>query len=232
MKISILTLFPEMFSGPFSSSILKHAQTKGLVTVNVINIRDFGIGTHKVVDDTPFGGGTGMVMRVDVLKAALDAVTDPAIPEELQKKILLTADGATYNQRTAERFSNLEHLILLCGHYEGVDERIKEYVDEEISIGDFVLTGGEIPSMLIVDSVVRLLPGVLKEGVTDAESFSHKMDSGILLEYPHYTKPRSFDGIDVPEILLSGDHRRIDAWRLKKALEKTKKRRPDLLKND
>lgn len=230
MKISILTLFPEMFTGPFSESIIKNAQEKSLVDINLVNIRDFGIGTHKMVDDSPYGGGIGMVMKVDVIKKAIDSVTGDQKGQQNQKVILLTADGKTYNQRIAEAYSQLDHLIIICGHYEGVDERVRQFVDEEISIGDFVLTGGEIPSMLITDSVVRLIQGVLKEGVTDAESFSHSDAGSILLEYPLYTKPQDFEGLQVPEVLLSGDHKKIAEWRKNQSINKTQDRRPDLLK--
>ncbi len=230
MKISILTLFPEMFTGPFSESIIKNAQEKNLVDINLVNIRNFGIGTHKMVDDSPYGGGIGMVMKVDVIKRAIDSVKDNSLNPNSQKVILLTADGVTYNQRIAEVYSKLDHLIIICGHYEGVDERVRQFVDEEISIGDFVLTGGEIPSMLITDSVARLISGVLKEGVTDLESFSHSDAGSLLLEYPLYTKPQNFEGLKVPEVLLSGDHKKIAEWRKSESIKKTQKRRPDLLK--
>jgi tRNA (guanine37-N1)-methyltransferase len=230
MKISILTLFPEMFSGPFSESIIKNAQKKNLVDINFVNIRDFGVGPHKMVDDSPYGGGIGMVMKVDVIKKALESVKDSNKNSNSQKVILLTADGKTYNQRVAEMYARLDHLIIICGHYEGVDERVRQFVDEEISIGDFVLTGGEIPSMLITDSVVRLIDGVLKEGVTDLESFSHNDSGSFLLEYPLYTKPQDFEGLQVPEILLSGDHKKIAEWRKNESIKKTSSRRSDLLK--
>lgn len=229
MKISILTLFPQMFQGPFTESILKRAQEKGKVEIELINIRDFGIGSHQVVDDTPFGGGIGMVLKVDVVHQAIEAAKNNFVGENLKRKILLTtAGGKTYKQKHAKEYSQLDHLIIICGHYEGVDDRIMKYIDGEVSIGDFVLTGGEIPAMLITDSIVRLIEGVITDGATDDESFSQP--GQIMLEYPHYTKPRSYDGQDVPEILLTGDHKKIDAWRHKKALEKTKKFRPDLLK--
>lgn len=231
MKISILTLFPEMFRGPFSQSIIKQAIGKQAATINFINIRDFGLGKHQVVDDTPYGGGIGMVMRVDVLKSALDATRDKNVKAHEEKVILMTADGTSYNQRLAESYTKIKHLIIICGHYEGIDERIRTFVDEEISIGDFVLTGGEIPAMLIVDSVIRLLPGVLKPGVTSAESFSHKKDESYLLEYPLYTKPQSFENMDVPDVLLSGNHKKIAEWREAQTLKRTAARRPDLIKD-
>lgn len=220
-----------MFQGPFSESIIKQAVAKKAVTINFINIRDFGIGRHQVVDDTPYGGGIGMVMRVDVLKSALDATRDHTLKPQEERVILMTADGKTYNQRVAERYMKVKHLIIICGHYEGMDERIRTFVDEEISLGDFVLTGGEIPAMLIVDSVIRLLPGVLKPGVTSAESFSHKKDDSYLLEYPLYTKPQSFEGMDVPDVLLSGNHKKINEWREAQTIKRTEARRPDLLKD-
>lgn len=234
MKISILTLFPEMFVGPFEHSIVKRAQEKGLVEIELINLRDFGIGNHKMVDDTPYGGGIGMVLKVDVVHKAIEyAKRHPgkpkAHPGSVETKIILTsASGKIYKQATAKSYSHLDHLIIICGHYEGVDDRIRAYIDDEISIGDFVLTGGEIPAMLITDSVTRLLVGVITEGATEDESFSDQNDN--LLEYPHYTKPRSYEGQDVPEVLLSGDHKKIAQWRKTKSLEKTKRVRPDLLR--
>lgn len=229
MKITILTLFPEMFSGPLSLSILKHAQEKQIVQIVIRDIREFGIGRHKQVDDTPYGGGIGMVMRVDVLHAAIMSVRENLLPGE-QKIILMSAKGTTFTQTKAKSFTKLRHLIIICGHYEGVDERIATFIDEEISVGDFVLTGGEIPAMLITDCVTRLLPNVLKEGVTDHESFSLGEGDERYLEYPQFTNPRSYEGHDVPDILLSGDHKKIAAWRLTQAKEKTAKERPDLLK--
>lgn len=234
MKITILTLFPEMFSGPFSSSIIKNAQAKGLVELEFINIRDFGIGTHKTVDDTPYGGGTGMIMRVDVIKAAIDAAKNQSgLDLQKQKVILMSASGKKYDQRLAESYSTLSHLIIICGHYEGFDDRVRNYIDEEISIGDFVLTGGEIPAMLIIDSVTRLLKGVLKEGVTDSESFSYKdgENENYLLEYPAFTRPQTFEESSVPEVLTTGNHKKIDQWRLEQAKNKTEEKRPDLLKS-
>jgi tRNA (guanine37-N1)-methyltransferase len=231
MRISILTLFPQMFTGPFTESILKRAQEKGKVEIELVNIRDFGIGSHQMVDDTPYGGGIGMVLRVDVVHQALEHAIKNLPGENIKRKVLLTAAGGkTYKQKTAKEYSLLDHLIIICGHYEGVDDRIMKYVDEEISIGDFVLTGGEIPAMLITDSVVRLIEGVITEGATDDESFSQ--EGQIMLEYPHFTKPRSYDDQDVPEVLLQGDHQKIAQWRHDRAMEKTKKFRPDLLKEE
>jgi len=223
MKISILTLFPEMFSGPFDHSIVKNAKEKKLVNINFVNIRDFGIGKHKVVDDKPYGGGHGMVLRIDVMNAAITKVKGKNPDKSGQKVVLLSPHGKTFNQKKALEFANLKHLILVCGHYEGIDERVKEFVDEELSIGDFIVTGGEIPAMLVTDAVTRLVKGVLKEGVTSKESFPK------LLEYPQYTKPNAYKNLNVPPILLSGDHEKIQSWRDKISLKTTRKFRPDLL---
>ena len=223
MKITILTLFPEMFQGPFDVSMIKRAQEKKLVEIRYINIRDFGIGKHKLVDDTPYGGGNGMILKVDVLHKAIEKAKDNKLKGNEQKIILLGAKGKTFNQRAAEKFSKLKHLIIICGHYEGFDERIKNYIDEEISIGDFILTGGEIPAMLITDSVIRLIKGVLRDGSAALESFSP------YLEHPQYTKPQEYENLSVPEVLLSGDHKRIDTWRKKESLAITAKLRPDLI---
>lgn len=220
-----------MFQGPLSESIVKRAMEKELVEINLVNIRDFGIGSHKIVDDTSYGGGSGMIMRVDVLHNAIEATRDSSLSPHEEKVILMTADGKTYNQQVAVSYANLRHLIILCGHYEGLDERIREFVDDEISIGDFILTGGEIPAMLITDSVVRLIPQVLKDGVTQNESHSLQDDGNTYLEFPLYTRPAEYKGLPVPEVLLSGDHKKIDHWRKEKAREKTQRRRPDLLKN-
>ncbi len=232
MKISILTLFPEMFQGVFDHSILKLVQEKKLLTVSFVNIRHFGIGKHQLVDDTPYGGGVGMVMRVDVMdKAIASAKCNYSCRERV---ILLDPQGETYSQQKAKTLATLDHLILLCGRYEGVDERVRDLVDEEISIGDYVLTGGEIPAMAVVDSVVRLLPKALgKDESSQDESFSnYTLDAKryTLLEYPQYTRPSAYEGVHVPDILLSGDHQKIAQWRKRQALKKTEKKRPDLLK--
>lgn len=218
MKISILTLFPQMFSGPFDFSIINRAKEKGQVEINLVDIRQFGIGKHKIVDDKPYGGGVGMVLRVDILQKAIEATIDKKIAPEFQKIILTSASGETYTQKKAEEYSNLRHLIIICGHYEGVDARILEFVDEEISIGSFVLTGGEIPAIAITDSVVRLLKGVLKDDATELESFSNNS-----LEHPQYTRPENFKGLKVPEILLSGNHAKVKDWKEKESLIKTAK---------
>lgn len=209
MKISILTLFPEMFVGPFDHSIIKNAKIHKLIEIKLVNIRDFGIGKHKIVDDKPYGGGLGMIMRADVLYETIENAKDKTLSKSQQKVILLDPHGKRYTQNKAKELSTLKHLIFVCGHYEGVDERVKQFIDEEISIGDFIATGGEIPAMLITDSVTRLIQGVLKEGVTDQESFSKT----IAFEYPHYTRPETFNNISVPKVLLSGDHKAIEAWK-------------------
>ena len=215
MKISIITLFPQVFDPILNSSILKRAQKKGKITFELINLRDFGEGKHQVVDGRPYGGGAGMVLRVDILAKALPK----------GHIILTSASGKPYKQEDARRLSKLKNIVIVCGHYEGVDQRfIDKYVDEEISIGDYVLTGGEIPAMVLVDSITRLIPGVLEKPETIInESFTEN-----LLEGPQYTRPEEFEGQKVPEILLSGNHGEIDKWRKQKSLEKTKKLRPDL----
>lgn len=226
-----------MFQGPFDFSILKRAREKKLIEINIINIRDFGIGKHKIVDDTPYGGGIGMVIRVDVLHKAIEHAKktfSQQFSNSITKQLVvfMSASGKQFKQPVAQKYAALDHLIIICGHYEGVDERIKKYIDEEISVGECVYTGGEIPAMLITDSVARLVPDVLKTGVTENESFSLKDEKGgICLEYPQYTKPAVFENMSVPEILLSGDHKKINEWRMLQAHEKTKKLRPDLLKN-
>lgn len=230
MKISILTLFPEMFEGPFDHSIVKNAKQKKLVDINFVNIRDFGVGKHKVVDDKPYGGGHGMIIRVDVLEQAISQTKDQRLTTKDQRVILLSPHGKTFNQKKAQELSNLKHLILICGHYEGVDERSKEFINEELSVGDFILTGGEIPAMLVTDAIVRLISGVLKEGVTSAESFSLPAGmAGPYLEYPQYTKPNTYKNLEVPPILLGGNHGKIKEWRNKASMKTTIKLRPDLL---
>lgn len=228
MKITFITLFPEIFQPILNASILKRAQKKGLLEFELINLRDFGIGAHKSVDDKSYGGGVGMVLKPDVLANTLRSALDINKKQPLGKfKIVLTsASGHTFNQQKAKQLSKLKHLVLICGHYEGIDQRfIDKYVDEEISIGDYVLTGGELPAMVIADSITRLIKGVLeKEEAIKNESFENN-----LLEYPHYTRPENFEGLNVPKVLLSGNHAQIETWRHEKAVEKTKKVRPDLL---
>ncbi len=227
MTISILTLFPDMFRGVFDYSIIKRTQQKNLVTISFVNIRNFATDAHKTVDDRPYGGGTGMILRVDVVDRALDHVKQPTIDNRQQRIVLLDPQGTPYTQSKAKELSRLNHLILLCGHYEGVDDRIRSLVDEELSIGDYILTGGEIPAMAIVDSVVRLISGVLvKPTATESESFAGDVPR---LEYPQYTRPEIYKRKRVPTILLSGNHKAIAAWRHNQAIKRTKKRRPDLI---
>ena len=223
MKISVITLFPQMFDSVFNYSIIKRAIDKKLIELNFVNLRDFGVGKHKLVDDTPYGGGNGMVLRVDVVHSAIEKTLDKKYKKSQQKIILLTPHGKKFGQAKALKFSKLKHLIILCGHYEGFDERVTDYVDEQISVGDFVLTGGEIPAMLLVDSVARLTKGVIKKGSGEDESFPD------LLEYPHYTKPQDYKGKKVPKVLLSGNHQEIKKWREDLSYKTTKKLRPDLL---
>lgn len=222
MKISVITLFPGMFKSPFQESIIKRAVENKLIELEFIDLRDFGEGKHKLVDDTPYGGGDGMIIRVDILHLAIKSTKNSNYKKE--KTFLLSAHGKTFDQNVAGELSKMDHLILICGHYEGFDERTKNYIDGEISIGDFVLTGGEIPAMLIIDSVARLVKGVIKEGSSKNESFSP------YLEYPQYTKPRIYQGKSVPEILLSGNHGKIDKWKKDQSLKVTTRLRPDLIK--
>ena len=221
MKFDILTLFPEMFEA-VKQSVIGKAIEKQLIQINLINIRDFSKDKHKKVDDTPYGGGAGMVMMPDVVYDAYSSIQN----KENAKVIYLSPKGKVLNQEKVLELSKQEHLILLCGHYEGIDQRvIDEIVDEEISIGDYVLTGGEIPAMVLVDSVSRYIQEVLKQESTQEESFTNN-----LLEYPQYTRPEEFHGQKVPEVLLSGHHENIRKWREQKSLEITKQKRPDLLK--
>ena len=227
MRIDVISIFPEMFKGPLDGSIVGRAQKKSLVEIKIHDLRRWTEDKHKTVDDKPFGGGPGMVMRVDVVDRALGELKG-----ENAKVILLTPQGKTFRQETAQKLSRLEQMILVCGHYEGVDERIRQHlVDEEISIGDYVLTGGELAAMVITDAVVRLIPGVVgeKESLKE-ESFSLKDKGSPLLEYPHYTRPAEYKEWRVPEILVSGNHAEIKKWRKEQAVERTKQRRPDLLK--
>lgn len=220
MKIDILTLFPKMFDGFLSESIIKRALDKKLVEINIIDFREFSNLNNKQVDDTPYGGGGGMVLRCEPLFAAVDA-----LKTDKSKVILLTPDGEVYKQSKALEFKKYEHLILICGHYEGFDERIRSIVDFEISIGDYILTGGEIAAMVISDSIIRLIDGVITDTSLESESFNNN-----LLDYPVYTKPQVFRGMAVPDVLISGNHAKIKEWRWEKQLERTKERRPDLLK--
>ena len=221
MKFDVLTLFPEMFE-PIKQSIIKRAVEKDLININLVNIRDFSEDKHNKVDDTPYGGGAGMLMKPDVVDRAYNSVKT-----ENAKVIYLTPQGKTLDQKIVKELSNQKHLILLCGHYEGIDQRvIDKIVDEEISIGDYVLTGGEIPAMVLIDSISRYVDGVLSNESTDEESFSNG-----LLEYPQYTRPEIFNEVKVPEVLISGHHENIRKWRREKSLENTFKKRPELLEN-
>ncbi|GFN31919.1 tRNA (guanosine(37)-N1)-methyltransferase TrmD [Paenibacillus xylaniclasticus] len=224
MRIDVLTLFPEMFEGVFNASILGKARDKGIVSLSAVNFRDFANNKHSTVDDYPYGGGGGMVLKPEPMFAAVEHLVPKEGPQP--RIILMCPQGETFNQRKAEQLSSEEHLIFVCGHYEGYDERIREHlVTDELSIGDYVLTGGELPAMVVIDSVVRLLPGVLgNETSAVTDSFS----TG-LLEYPHYTRPAVFRDWEVPEVLLSGHHGRIETWRREQALLRTLRRRPDLL---
>lgn len=221
MKIDILTLFPELIDGVMSQSIMGRAQAAGLISITATNIRDYTLDKHNRVDDTPYGGGKGMVMQADPLYRCHQAVTGG----EHVHTVLMSAQGSTFCQQKARELLKREHIILVCGHYEGVDQRfIDECVDEEISIGDFVLTGGEIPAMAMADAVCRMVPGVL----ADETCFTDESHWDGLLEYPQYTKPAVWHDREVPEILLSGHHANIDAWRREQSLRKTKERRPEL----
>lgn len=221
MKIDILTLFPSMFDGFLNCSIIKRAIDKKLVEINIINFRDYSKDPHNKVDDTPYGGGNGMVLMVQPI---YDAVMN--LKDEDTKVILMTPDGVPYKQKQAYELKKYKHLIIICGHYEGFDDRIRSIVDYEISIGDYILTGGELPSMIITDTIVRLVDGVIEEGSHINDSFNPNTN---LLDYPTYTKPREFNGMKVPDVLLNGNHKEIDEYRLNESIRKTKEIRPDLL---
>ena len=223
MRIDILTLFPHMFDGVLNDSILKRARDKNLININTIDIRDFSTNKHKKVDDYPYGGGCGMLMAVEPIYNAYCHILDSSSSKPYV--IYMTPQGKVFNQTMARELVLMDHVVLLCGHYEGIDQRIiDELVDMEVSIGDYVLTGGEIPAMTVVDCVTRLVPGVL----STSESFEDESHFNGLLEYPQYTRPREFLGKTVPEILLSGDHEKIRRWRYEKSIENTKLKRPDL----
>lgn len=245
MKIDILTLFPKMFSGFLNESLILRAQKKGLVKIMIRDLRKFSTDKHKTVDDRPYGGGPGMILKVDVMDRAISKLQ--AKNYKLKPKIiLLTPQGKVFNQKKALSLSRASNLILICGHYEGFDERIRKLVNEEISIGDYVLTGGELPAQVVCDAVIRLIPGVVgKEASLKEESFSLTTNDQRLtasqlgwLEYPQYTRPENYQPksiktkkpLRVPKILLSGNHQKITDWRLQKSLQKTKKQRPDLIK--
>lgn len=219
MRIDILTLFPGMFTGFLNESIVKRAIEKGLVEINIINFREFSKLNNSQVDDTPYGGGSGMVLMVEPL---VDTIEHYKTKDS--KVILMCPQGKTYKQEKAYSLSQEKHLILVCGHYEGFDERIRKFVDEEISMGDYILTGGEIPAMALSDSIIRLLDGVIKKESYQEESFTNH-----LLDYPTYTKPQEFRGLKVPDVLLSGDHAKIKEWRYQEQIKKTEEKRKDLL---
>lgn len=222
MKIDILTLFPHMFDGFLTESIIKRAIEKEKVTINIVNIRDYSPYKNKQVDDYPYGGGSGMVLMCEPIFNAVES-----LKTEDSLVIMMTPSGITYNQKLAYDLSFKKHLIILCGHYEGFDERIRSIVDLEISIGDFILTGGEIPSMAIMDSIIRLLDGVISKGSLTSESFNNG-----LLDYPNYTKPVEFRGMKVPDVLLSGHHKNIEEYRLNEQIRKTKEIRSDLFRRE
>ncbi len=218
MKIDILSLFPNLFEGAFTESIIKRCVEKGIVEINIHNFRDFTTDPHGNVDDTPFGGGAGMVLACQPI---FDCVN--SLKTDESKVILMTPGGRVYNQKMAYDLSHEKHLIIICGHYEGFDERIKSICDMEISIGDYVLTGGEIPAMILADSITRLLDGAITSDSLSSESFTDN-----LLDYPVYTKPRVYNNMEVPLVLLSGDHKKIDEYRLSERIRLTKENRPDL----
>lgn len=247
MKIDIITLFPDMFQGPFDESILRRAQNKSLVSITIHNLRDWALDERGTVDDRPYGGGIGMLLRPEPIFHAVEEISNRYsgfISESKNRKalkqvqgngskiVLLDAGGTPYTQKRAVEYSKLDHLILICGHYEGVDYRVHEHLaDEVISTGDYVVTGGEIPAMIVADSVIRLLPGVLeKEDATEIESFS--ADHSSRVEFPQYTRPENFNSLKVPEILLSGNHAAIEKWRKKESEKRTTQNRPDLMSQE
>ena len=225
MQIDIITIFPDIFKAIFGESIIKRAQEKRLAKINIHNLRDFSSDKHKKIDDRPFGGGPGMVFKPEPIFDAVKYIKTKSKSKKT-KVILFSPQGKTLGHKLAKQLSNYKQLVLICGHYEGIDERvITKLVDEEISIGDYVLTGGELPAMVLVDAVVRLVPGVL--GDKDSAKFDSFSDD--MLEYPHYTRPANYKGMKVPEVLLSGDHNKIEAWRREQSYKITRKKRPDLL---
>lgn len=222
IRFDILTLFPDMFQSPLASSVLKKAIDRGIIRVNIFNIRDFTMDKHRVVDDSPYGGGSGMVMKAEPIVKGIERLKST---NDSPRVILMTPQGVTLDHSQAKRLSQYDHLLFVCGRYEGVDERVREYADEEISIGDYILMGGELAVMIVIDAVSRFVPGVLGSEISVLEeSFANA-----LLEYPQYTRPRVFRGKRVPEVLISGNHKQITYWRRKEALKRTLIRRPDLL---
>jgi tRNA (guanine-N1)-methyltransferase len=231
MKIDVLTIFPEMFKGPLTESLLGKARQKKILEINAVDIRSFSRDKHKKVDDKPFGGGAGMVMKPEPLYDAIKSTgakkrsNTYKNPYNKPYVIYMSPQGRTLNTEIVKNLSKFKHLVILCGHYEGIDERVMNFVDDEISIGDYVLTGGEIPSMVLIDCVARMIPGVVKE----EESVKNDSFYSGLLDYPHYTRPAVFKKLKVPEVLLSGNHKKIEEWRKKESAERTRKRRPDIL---
>ncbi len=227
MRVDIVTLFPEMFAGFLGASFVSRAIVGGQLAVRFRSPRDFGLGKHRSIDDTPYGGGSGMVMRVDVLAAAMESL-DADAPDTLRgRRVLMTPQGKPLDQAKMREFAAAAALMLVCGRYEGFDERTRAHVDEEVSLGDFVMTGGEVAAMAIVDGCARLLPGVLGNEASTVEE-SHSPEAGGLLEYPHYTRPVEFRGARVPEILQGGNHAEIARWRKEQAVVRTQQRRPDI----
>jgi len=222
LEIEVLTLFPAMFDGPLAQSIPGRIQEQGLASIRIHDLRDWGIGRHRSVDDAPYGGGAGMILRPEPVAAALDSLRRPD-----SMVILLDPAGEVFRQARAADLATRPHLVFVCPRYEGVDERIRSLVDLELSIGDYVLTGGELPALVVIDAMIRLLPGAIEEASTVEESFSDG-----LLEYPQYTRPAVFRGMDVPSILTSGDHAAVARWRHEQAIERTRRRRPDLAPED
>ena len=226
LRFDIVSIFPGMFESPFGDSIIQRAREEGLLDLRVHDLRDYSLNKHRKVDDTPFGGGVGMVMNVEPIARVITAIKKE-VPET--RTILLSPGGRPFDQEKAWELSRLPSLTLICGRYEGIDERVRlHFVDEEISIGDYILTGGEIPAMVLVEAISRLVPGVLG----DPESIVEESFAGDLLEYPQYTRPRDYQGFKVPEILVSGDHKKIRDWQKAEALKKTARVRPDLLKKN
>ncbi|WP_270276949.1 tRNA (guanosine(37)-N1)-methyltransferase TrmD [Enterococcus casseliflavus] len=224
MRIDVLTLFPRMFEGPLGESIIGKAREKGLLEINVSNFRDYSDNKHQTVDDYPYGGGAGMLLKVQPVYDNIKAIEE-ATPETKKRVILLDPAGKPFDQKMAEEFSTEEHLVFICGHYEGYDERIRSLVTDEVSLGDYVLTGGELGAMVMIDATVRLLPEVLGNQ-TSAQTDSHSTG---LLEHPQYTRPAEFKGKKVPEVLMNGNHKLIEQWQLKESLRRTYQRRPDML---
>lgn len=224
MRIDVLTLFPRMFEGPLGESIIGKAREKGLLEINVSNFRDYSDNKHQTVDDYPYGGGAGMLLKVQPVYDNIKAI-EAAAPKTKKRVILLDPAGKPFDQKMAEEFSTEEHLVFICGHYEGYDERIRSLVTDEVSLGDYVLTGGELGAMVMIDATVRLLPEVLGNQ-TSAQTDSHSTG---LLEHPQYTRPAEFKGMKVPEVLMNGNHKLIEQWQLKESLRRTYQRRPDML---